>query len=137
MKMYKPVSVLLFCFVVLYFVVNLLNGPITSTTYDSLQQEADYEIVAITKERVLEGKSRVDKYSFTVEYTTPDGTQQYTTPLLYGENAIGNTGTLRYGDDGVVLDIETEAASANAIGTLLAACFIGGMFLYFKFKPDR
>lgn len=64
MEVHKVLSVALVCFLVFYFAVNLLIGPATAAEYDSLPYEADYEIVSVTKESVLEGKHSVDKIAY-------------------------------------------------------------------------
>lgn len=130
MEGHKVLSIALVCFLVFYFAVNLMIGPATAAEYDSLPYEADYEIVSVVKESVLEGRHSVDKYALTVEYTTEDGVQQYTTPLLYGINSVGETGVLRYGDDGVVLDIEVPEAATTSTGTFIAMLIVGAIFAY-------
>lgn len=130
MEDHKVLSVVLVCFLVFYFAVNLLIGPATASKYDSLPHEADYEIVSVTKKSVLEGKHNVDKYALTVEYNTDNGVQQYTTPLLYGTNSVGATGVLHYGDEGVVLDIEVPEASSKSTGTFIAMLIVGAIFAY-------
>lgn len=130
MEVPKILSVVLVCFLVFYFAVNLLIGPATAAEYDSLPHEAEYEIVSVTKESVLEGKCSVDKFALTVEYDTDEGVQQYTTPLLYGTNSVGATGVLHYGDEGVVLDIEVPEATTTSTGTFIALLIIGAVFAY-------
>lgn len=130
MEDHKVLSVALICFLVFYFAVNLMIGPATAAEWDSLPYEADYEIVSVVKESVLEGRHSVDKYALTVEYTTEDGVQQYTTPLLYGINSVGATGVLHYGDEGVVLDIEVPEATTTSTGTFIALLIIGAVFAY-------
>lgn len=119
--------------VALYFFSTIALGPITDATWDMLGDsgtEAEYTVIGIDKQRVLEGKVYTDKYALTVEYTTPTGKETYSTPLLFGENEIGDTGVLRYYDDTIMLDREVEAHKTDAIGVLLALCLLGALVFW-------
>lgn len=117
-------------FVILYVVCGLTIGPVTSATWNTLPNEAEYTVVGIDKQLVTTGKTSHTEYALTVEYETPQGTQQYKSPSLYGENNIGDDGILRYSDDTVLLDREVSDNKGTTTSIIIGIAVIAILALF-------